>query len=160
MHHCKKRNPICFLLILSMLFFGMCFDAVQTDSFLACREECTYGAVHAAPPGLHSAGRSVSPEKAYVPETFRTDASILAPQSSSRSGGRICRSSCIPPSATDVLPLLFPPASGSDSHVVFREIISNTVIITYIHRQDGQKASPESGMAEASATGGLSALPS
>ena len=116
MHHCKKRNPICFLLILSMLFFGMCFDAVQTDSFLACREECTYGAVHAAPPGLHSAGRSVSPEKAYVPETFRTDASILAPQSSSRrSGGR---------------------------------------------RQDGQKASPESGMAEASATGGLSALPS
>lgn len=145
MYHREKRSAICFLLILSMLFFGMCFDYAQADSFLACQEESASQAGHsyAHPvPGLRFAASSVPSEKAYVPKTFQTGRTILAPRPSvRRAGARMCRCAGFALIAVDVLPRLFPPASGSDSHSIFREIISNTIIMTYIHSQDGQKSS-------------------
>lgn len=75
-----------------------------------------------------------------MPETLRTGDTILAPRQTLRKSGiRICRCGCSAANTIDALPLLFPPTFGTDSHILFCEIISNTVILDYIHRQDGQK---------------------
>lgn len=145
MYSQRKRKLLCFLLILPILLFGMCLDNVRTDSFLgysetASGEGFSSGPVHAGSASAYHSLRKVSTEQAYMPETFRTGDAVLAPRQAVRKSGiRICRCGCFAANAIEDLPLLFPPASGSDSHILFCEIISNTVILDYIHRQDGQK---------------------
>lgn len=158
MYSQRKRKILCFLFILPILVFGMCLDNVQTDSFLGMRqdnvqtdsffgcsgaapgERLSSGSVHAGSASAYRSPRSVSTEQAYMPKTLRTgDVVYSARQAVRKSGIRICRCGCSAANAIYALPLLFPPASGSDSHILFCEIFSNTVILDYIHRQDGQK---------------------
>lgn len=145
MYSQKKRKILCFLLILPIFLFGMCLDNVQTDSFLgysetASGEGLSAGPVHTGSASAYHSVRKVSTEQAYMPKTLRTGDTVFAPRQAVRKSGiRICRCGCSAANAIDALPLLFPPASGFDSHILFCEIISNTVILDYIHRQDGQK---------------------
>lgn len=145
MYSQRKRKLLCFLLILPILLFGMCLDNVQTDSFLgysetASGEGLSAGPVHAGSASAYRSVRKVSTEQAYMPKTLRTGDTVFAPRQAVRKSGiRICRCGFSAANAIDALPLLFPPAFGSYSHILFCEIISNTVILDYIHRQDGQK---------------------
>lgn len=145
MYRQRKRKIFCFLLILPILFFGMCLDNVPADSFFgysetASGEGLSSDLVHAGSTSAYRFLRDISAEQAYVPETLRTGDVVFAPRQTVRKSGiRICRGGCFAANTMDPLPLLFPPASGSDSHILFCEIISNSVILDYIHRQDGQK---------------------
>lgn len=157
MYSQRKRKILCFLFILPILFFGMCLDNVRTDSFfgyseaasgegLSSGEETPPGEetspcpVHADSASAYHSLRNVFTEQAYMPETLRTgDVVFASRQAVRKSGIRICRCGCSAANTIDALPLLFPPTFGTDSHILFCEIISNTVILDYIHRQDGQK---------------------
>ena len=111
----KQHKSICFILILSMLFLGMCFENIEADSSLA------YQLVSQE----ESIGRPVG-----------NSIQLNARRNNSRTG----RGTDVSLLSADILLQTFPhtsivlsPIYGSASH-------STSVIVDYIHHKDGKKA--------------------
>lgn len=134
------RKPVYLLWILCVLLFGMCFDSVGADSFLAfapsCEDEISSGMA-----SLHAQRRTSPAEQAYAPKALNPSETALAPcHSMRRSPSRPGRGLVFAALSEESLSGLRASVRRADSPVGFHEVASNTVIIGYIHRQDGEKA--------------------
>lgn len=126
------------------LFLGICFENVQADSSFAylnlSDKTCESGGETGAS-ALHAAKKGMPAQQAYVPENTVQNSHALAPRRTARRTGvrgNFAAVSCIL-SAGIFLPLFF------FRQVFFFfdglcEVVSNTVILRYIHVQDGEKA--------------------
>lgn len=141
----KKQNSlICFLLItslvISLLLLGMCPDMIQADSSFSCVAEDEQNfPIHSAT--IHSVSSTSIDEQLYVREllaeqeyisVIRDTARRINPRSF-RNGGYFV-------SILLSLLLLISCILIFCSHEIIQQVISNVIIISYIHHQDGQKA--------------------
>lgn len=142
----KNRRSAALLWILCaicVLFSRICFDNVQTDPYLAYLEAAAGGTDRTADASAFSAPqRGVQTQQAYVPENYAQDGgyAYLPRKTAQRTSVRsvINSVSCLLTAGIFSSVLFF-------GHTVFFSdglcgIISNTVILRYIHGQDGEKA--------------------
>lgn len=150
MHPEKKRRSTLFVWILCticILFSRICFDDVQTDPYLACRGSFSGSADAADAERASDAAafsaplKGVQTQQVYVPENYAGEGYAYFPRKASpRTSARSIFGGI---SFLLLSWLLF--AAPFFGRAVFwgdglDEIISNTVILRYIHGQDGEKA--------------------
>ena len=136
-----KRTFEPFMCLLFALLIGMCLGTVPADSFLECMDSDAADVLFTSC-SLDSTDKSTPAVQLCEHKSFSQCETAL----SLRSGGRrnavrtgrslgfgLAPADIFSPSA---LYSDFPASCG-----FFQEVFSHTVIINYIHRQDGQKAS-------------------
>lgn len=136
----KSRRLLSLSFLICALLFGMCFDSVQADSFLACQDSSQDSGDSSVAPALHRVQRAVPSEQAYTSRSLgQTQTALISRQTVRRLPLRICRGFF---HSLPVMPFSPVRACGLVfySYTDFHEIISNTVILSYIHSQDGEKA--------------------
>lgn len=130
----KQHKSICFILILSMLFLGMCFEDIEADSFLASQ------LVSQTESTLRSTQNTSLSKQVYMDESIGKPVGNSVQLNVRRNNSRTGRSTDISLLSADILLQTFPHTSivlsaihGSASH-------STSVIVDYIHLKDGKKA--------------------
>ena len=145
MHLEKNRRSAVFLWILcAICVFSsrICFDNVQPDPYLAYQEAAVSGMDRAADTSAFTAPRrGVQAQQVYVPENYVQNGYACLPRKTAqRTNVRNVFGSV----SFLLLPGMFFAAHFSRHTIFFsdglNEIISNTVILRYIHGQDGEKA--------------------
>ena len=124
-----------------ILFSRICFDNVQADPYLAYQETALESTRQAEDASAFSAPQKGVPvQQAYISESSGQGSSALAPRKTAqrinpRSNSN--HTSGILPEGifSDILSSGQAPCSFDG----LCEVFSNTVIIHYIHRQDGEK---------------------
>ena len=140
----RSGSRLWILCTICALLLGICFDSVQADSSLAYRDfaeaACDSGE-YAGASALGAAKKGIPAQQAYVSETRGQGNNAIIPRRSARRtvSGRILGSVFGILSAEKIsLSYFFGPISLFTDGLC--EIISNTVILQYIHGQDGEKA--------------------
>ena len=130
----KQHKSICFILILSMLFLGMCFENIEADSSLA------YQLVSQADSTLRSSQNTSLFRQIYMEESIGRPVGNSIQLNARRNNSRTGRGTDVSLLSADILLQTFPhtsivlsPIYGSASH-------STSVIVDYIHHKDGKKA--------------------
>ena len=124
-----------------VLLFGMCFDSVGADSFSASAPSCEGEGVLSGAASLHARRRIPPAEQAYAPKAMNHGETVLVPcQAMRRSPSRPGRGLGFAALPGDSFSVHGASVRRADSPACFHEVTSNTVIIGYIHRQDGEKA--------------------
>lgn len=135
-----NRKPVYLLSIICVLLFGVCFDSVEADSFLAYASSCEDG-IPIDAPALHPQRRNLPAEQVYAPKAQNPGETFLIPcQTARRNASRPGRTFVFSTLLTDSLSPRAASLHLADVYVEFHEISSHTAIISYIHRQDGEKA--------------------
>lgn len=140
----KQQNFICFVLVLSMLLLGMCYDDIRSftgSSFLHAQSS----EEQLLPTTTKTTLRSIeSPRISSVVtsrESLGAQESAIQTRQIIRSvRTRIGRIICILLFAVVFLPQLFSHFLTSTFRDSIEEIFSNVVTICYIHHQDGEKS--------------------
>lgn len=135
MNQQKQKKSLCFLLIICMLFLGMCIETIQADSFFSYESSA-----HAAS-ALLSGERTTLTTQEYPAENIAKDECFTdLYQVIRRSFGHHNKGIALSLLCVDTLPQIFPFIQTSSDCELTAESSSRTVIVTYIHNQDGQKA--------------------
>ena len=139
----KQQSFICFVLILSMLLLGMCYEDIRSfaDSSFSWTQSSE---VQLLPTTTATTLRSIeSPRISSVVtsrESLGAQESAIQPRQTIRCvRTRIGRSICILLFTVVFLPQLFSHFLISTLHETIEEIYSNVVTICYIHHQHGEK---------------------
>lgn len=142
MYFTGRRNPVAVLSLLCILFWGMCFGNVQTDSSFACTDSPSSGLEgSSAASVLRPVGKSVPGAQAYTQKVLNQyENALVLRHAIRRTSPRSGRSSGFCLLLVSIISLLFPLLCVLRFHGDFHEIYSNTVIIKYIHHKDGRKA--------------------
>ena len=143
MHVKRQQKNICILLITFILFLGMCFDSVQTDSYLP------YTA-------LEASDEISDITTALLQDTHNTSFSnqifsetVLGRQVSSFVHNQFARRILSTKSGKGnslaffllhLLPLLLSSFLISDAYEFQPDIRNTSIIIQYIHHKDGKKS--------------------
>lgn len=141
----SKNNIYCFFMIL-LLIYGMCTGSSRADSSFLCtysvKASPEQGAVsHVST--IHRVSSSARSELLYASESLgHCDTALTTLRHPSRrSGIRMSKSDSFSCLSAGLLPRLFPGLSSGSTPCFCQEVISNTIIINYIHHQDGEKVS-------------------
>lgn len=139
------------LCIICTVFWGICFDSVQADSCLAfsdaAGEAVTAGigsglcAETAATPALRAAERGIPAGQAYVPElSVQGGYAFIPRRTTQRTNSRSVFGSILFMLFCGIFLFAFFDRQAILFSDGLSEIVSNTVILRYIHGQDGAKA--------------------
>ena len=142
MHFSGRRNHIVISFLVYILLWGMCFGNIQTDSSFVCTDISVSAEEKSCSVSvLQPAGKTTPLAQAYEQEAFgQVDNALVLRHNMRRTNSRNGRSSsfdCILLLIFSTFLFHFPPTRALED---FQEVISNTVIIDYIHRKDGQKS--------------------
>jgi len=131
----KQKKSIYFLLLVCMLFLGMCVENIQADSFFSYESSA-----HAASTLLYGERTSLTAQE-YPAETISRQECITSfSQVVRRSFNRSNRGSALILLFVDSLPQISPFIQTS-SVIGFADKSScSTIIVNYIHHKDGKKA--------------------
>lgn len=141
MHFKKYQIHICFLLVISLLLCGMCFETIQTDSSFVCSTSDKYP--NSTPPAstLRSPSKAFPSEQVYSPETLgQREVAAGIRQSARRSIVKMGRGNYYTLWTAVIIPQSFSAASINYNHTAMHAVRSNTIILGYIHHQDGKKS--------------------
>ncbi len=131
----KQKKSICFLLLICMLFLGMCFENVQADSFFLTKTTAQ------ATSTIRSAGHSTLTNLVYHEEAIaKQDCATDINQVVRRCLNRTLRGTALNLIFVDILPQISPIILTSADCELTEESSSCTVIVNYIHHKDGKKA--------------------
>lgn len=131
----RQKKSICFLLMICMLFLGMCFENIQTDSSFSC-ENTTYTVST-----ISSGERTTLTKQVYYEENLAKEESITDTQQAARRiFNRISRGISLNLAFVDILPQNSPIIYTSSDCELAKESSSNAIIVNYIHHKDGKKA--------------------
>lgn len=138
-----KRNSIPFTYFLCLLLLGMCLGNTPADSFFEYANTDSIQAqsdFQAA--AIRSGSKAVPSAQIYEPRTFtQSEAALSLRQAARRPSARTVRGLSLFLCILILFWLsLLCPASRYLRELI-QEAVSHTVIINYIHRQDGQKPS-------------------
>lgn len=146
----RSAGRLWILCTICALLLGICFENVQADSSLAyldlpdmAADAVVSGAFHAEtePSALCTPQRGIPTQQAYVPESSVQSGYALVPRRTARrtgSRGSFADVSCILLTGIFLSVFFFRQAVYFFDGLC--EVISNTVILRYIHVQDGEKA--------------------
>lgn len=134
MNQWKQKKSLCFLLMICILFLGMCIDNNQADSFFSYESS-----VHTAST-LLGKGTTLTAQE-YTIESISKDEYFIG-------SSQIARRSFSPGNKGTSLSLLFVdilPQNSSLTQIssdieLADEFSCSTVIVNYIHHKDGKKA--------------------
>ena len=136
MKQLKMKRSICFLLVIAMLFMGMCYENIQTDSFFA-NNEISQSA------SIRSSEHITASQIFFVyEENLRQNSNLFSAmrQMPRRTSARIGRSADINLLFVDNMPqyiqIFVPHTICGITPVIF----NNLIISNYIHEADGEKA--------------------
>ena len=140
MFRTRQIKSICFIIILSVLLMGMCPTGMVADSFFASSRSRTVSQ-DATRTVLRATASVTTRTVAYTQETLPEYETMLTPTApqrriSVRQNNRDCFS--LHEIANNLS--MCSRESGKHTGYLFDEIVSNTVIVRYIHHQDGSKA--------------------
>lgn len=131
----KNNNSfISLLLVICMLLSGMCFERFETDSFFSYKYSKDTSSV------LNSDSDVSTSSKILVEEPLGQRDAITSSRQSRHSEERTGARTDLYLSFLEILPLNPALIFSSIADNLYNEIISNTVIINYIHQKDGKKA--------------------
>ena len=139
MFRAGQIKRICLIVIVSVLFMGMCPTGMDADSFfVSSRSHATQDATR---PLIRCVSSGSTRTIAYKQETLPEYETVLTPitlqrRISMRQNNRDCFSLY----GTANILSMYSKESGRHIGCLFDEIVSNTVIVNYIHHQDGAKA--------------------
>lgn len=139
---CFKRSgqKLCLLLTLCILFLGMCSTTVGGHSVFAPKNTNAVPATVFTDSAIRTQGSHTSAQQAYTREAITQYEVLLTPQHTlrrvnTRMGHRTVLTFLIMLTCMVLAPIL----STAFIRHFYDEITINRVIITYIHRQDGEK---------------------
>lgn len=131
----KQHKSICFLLMISMLFLGMCFEDIEADSCFAYQLSVQTNST------LRSMQNTSLSHQSFTEETtIGQPVSAIIRQAAKRSCSRTGRNSELDLLSAEILWHNFPTFFTLSSRESGYEIPSNTVIVDYIHHKDGKKS--------------------
>lgn len=138
-----KRNSLSLLFLFCILFLGMCFGSIPADSLLECANPVSAAAGNTFPAAsIDSPGKALPAEQAFEHKTLsHSDAVLSLRHTVRKSIFRIGRGNGSVFSFSLLPPRVFTFFTCSNPHEFFHDFISTTIIISYIHQKDGQKAS-------------------
>jgi len=132
----KKRKSICFLLIIAMLFMGMCFEKIHTDSLFLNNESSKSASIRSCEQLISSEVFCLQEEN--LRQSSNTESFMR--QAVRHSIIRNSRNVDINLLHADILPQ-YSPISVSDAICGIIPVIFNNLIVAgYIHDKDGKKA--------------------
>ena len=138
----RLHNNICYFFITLLLIYGMS-SGLRTDSFFSCAETipCSSVSDNIIPNSVISpAEHNILTEQLYMAEALRHCETAFTSRFSARNTGlRISKCGSFNLSLPNLLSFSFSGSSFTIGFCFFREIISNMIIISYIHHQDGEK---------------------
>lgn len=141
----KQHSFICFVLILSMLLLGLCYEDIRsfTGSSFSCAQ-LSLSQSQLLPTKSVTTLKTlestrISPEITTRESLGAQDSVITARQAVRSTRVRIGRIICILLFAVVFLPQLFSHFLTNIFRESIEEIFSNVVTVCYIHHQDGEK---------------------
>lgn len=140
MFQARQIKSICFIVIVSVLLMGMCPTGMVADSFFASSRSHAVSQ-DATRTVLRATASATTRTVAYTQETLPEYENAYTPTTPSRrlnmrQGNRVY---LFIHEISDILSA-HSNLSGNPTGYLFAEIFSNTIIIRYIHHQDGAKA--------------------
>lgn len=133
----KPQKSICFLLIICLLFLGMCSERVQADSSFSCSDETAFH----TDSSLRSVEKSILTDQLYVQETLTRESGITGlRQAVRRVFARTYRGAALSLILADILPPISHIITASNDCELSAEPSSNTIIVSFIHHKDGKKS--------------------
>lgn len=133
----KQKRSICFLSMICILFLGMCFENVQTDSSFSYSSENT---AHTAST-FRSARHATLTNSFYKQGTLTNEDCVTnLRQAVRRTFTRANKSAALNLILVDILPQISPIIYTSSDCQLTPEPFSNTIIVSYIHHKDGKKS--------------------
>ncbi len=137
MYFKRHKSGICYLFIILLLIYGTCFGAAMTDSFFSCANTLSTPREEG---NINHFDASLPLEQIYVSRLLKQcETALTSRHTLRRIKVRISQNGGFPFSLACFFPCSFSDNSSADTSCFFREIISNTIIMGYIHRQDGEK---------------------
>lgn len=128
----RRNNFICFLLAITMLISGMCFNSAKADSLFSCKNSVNSTST------IHSFDNLWSHPEVRTEEISGVRILTSSIKSENRSGAHT-RLDCHL-NSVEILSQNFFCYSTAVADDFYSEIRSNTVIINYIHQKDGKKS--------------------
>lgn len=133
MNQWKQKKSLCFLLVICILFLGMCIDNNQANSFFSCESS-----VHTASTLLGK--RTSLTAQEYTIESISKDEYFTAScQIARRSFNPGNKGTSLSLLFVDILPQNFSLTQISSDIELTDESSCSTVIVNYIHHKDGKK---------------------
>ena len=134
MKTCIRKNCISLLLVITMIFTGMCFNDIKTDSIFSCAYDDSSASI------IYSLNDDGSHPTVCTIEMLgsRSTLSALKPNRRSQETIGVKLHLCLSLQSNHLQNPLYTymAVSGQPSADAF----SLTVIVTYMHNQDGKKA--------------------
>lgn len=142
MHSGSKRTSMPFLCLLCVLFIGMCLGTIPADSLLEYTNFPAADAENALPASsIRSAGKAVPSAQVFEHRAFgQWEAALTFRHTTRRHSARTGRNMGSVLVTAGLFSLPVPRLTSPCFCELFQEVFSHTVILNYIHRQDGQKA--------------------
>lgn len=143
MYSGSKRTSMFSFCLLCVLLIGMCLGTMPADSFLEYTCVTSFEGENPLPAlSIQSPGKSTPSAQIFEHRAFGPcEAALSLRHTAKRHSARPGRTFGFVPMTADIFSLILPYRTYTCCYGIFHEIFSNTVIINYIHRQDGQKAS-------------------
>ncbi len=141
MYFKKYQSHICFLLIISLLLCGMCFDNVQTDSSFVCSTFCETMSDADSMFDLLSFQHAFSAEQIYsqkIPE--QREISAIIRQSVRINIIKMGRRNYHALWTAAIFPHYLFCILMYHANTAIHAVRSNTIILGYIHHKDGKKS--------------------
>lgn len=135
MNQWKQKKSLCFLLMICMLFLGMCVENAQADSFFSYESSS-----HAASTLLSGERTTLTTQEYPVENISRDECFTSSSQIVRRSFSRSNRGTALSLLFVDILPQISPFIQASSDSELTDESSCSTVIVNYIHHKDGKKA--------------------
>lgn len=137
----RFKQSLCYIITICVLLFGMCSANVGTHSSFALKNTAPTRPVTVFSDSAIRMPQNASPtQQAYTREAIMQYEVILAPQQTLR---RVCNrmgQRTVLTFISIILCAIFTPAlSTAIIRHFYDEITINEVVISYIHRQDGEK---------------------
>ncbi len=140
----RPAGRLWILCTICALLLGICFENVQADSsfaYLNLSDEICEGGADVGASAIRGAQKGIPEQQAFVPENTVQNGHALAPRRTARRAGargNFAAVSCI--LAAGIFLSLFFFSQAAFFFDGLCEVVSNTVILRYIHVQDGEKA--------------------
>lgn len=131
----KQHKSLCFILILSMLFLGMCFEEVEADSFFAYQLAAQSDSV------LRSNLNTSFSKQVYTEEALGRPVGSIVQVSARRNHSKTGNETDISLSTAEHLLRTIPVTSTFVSSYYGALPQTSSMIVDYIHQKDGKKAS-------------------
>lgn len=134
MNQWKQKKSLCFLLIICILFLGMCIDNNQADSFFSYESS-----VHTAST-LLGKGTTLTAQEYTIESISKDECFIGSCQIARRSFSPGNKGTSLSLLFVDILPQNSSLTQISSDIELTDESSCSTVIVNYIHHKDGKKA--------------------